>query len=71
KKVKWTHEVSRRRARDESRRGDDAELRTQIPGVAVDRRRSGHRRVHVLWKCQGVEVNHKTLRRLEPRRRCG
>ncbi|MEM8575865.1 MAG: IS3 family transposase [Pseudomonadota bacterium] len=70
-----THEVSQRRAcalldvdrssvRYESRRGDDAELRTRIREIAAERRRFGYRRVHVLLKRQGVEVNHKKLRRL-------
>jgi hypothetical protein len=69
------HEVSQRRAcaalevdrssvRHVSRRGNDAELRARIRGIAAERRRFGYRRVHVLLKREGVEVNHKTLRRL-------
>ena len=69
------HEVSQRRAcaalavdrssiRYASRRGDDAELRAKIREIAAERRRFGYRRVHVLLKRQGVEVNHKKLRRL-------
>ena len=70
-----THEVSQRRAcaalavdrssaRYVSRSGDDAELRTRIRDIASERRRFGYRRVHVLLQRQGVQVNHKKLRRL-------
>jgi putative transposase len=70
-----THEVSQRRAcaalevdrssvRYVSRRGDDAELRTRIRDIASERRRFGYRRVHVLLQREGVQVNHKKLRRL-------
>jgi putative transposase len=69
------HEVSQRRAcaalkadrssvRYVSRRGDDAELRTRIRDIATERRRFGYRRVHVLLQREGVQVNHKKLRRL-------
>lgn len=70
-----THEVSQRRAcavlavdrssiRYVRRRGDDAELRARIRAIAAERRRVGYRRIHVLLKRQGVELNHKKLRRL-------
>ena len=70
-----THEVSQRRAcaalevdrssvRYVSRRGDDAELRTRIREIASERRRFGYRRVHVLLQREGVQVNHKKVRRL-------
>jgi putative transposase len=70
-----THEVSQRRAcaalavdrssvRYVGRRGDDAELRTRIRDIATGRRRFGYRRVHVLLQREGVQVNHKKLRRL-------
>lgn len=70
-----THEVSQRRAcaalavdrssvRYVSQRGDDAELRTRIRDIATERRRFGYRRVHVLLQREGVQVNHKKLRRL-------
>ncbi len=69
------HEVSQRRAcaalkvdrssvRYVSRRGDDAELRAKIRDIATERRRFGYRRVHVLLERDGVQVNHKKLRRL-------
>ena len=69
------HEVSQRRAcaalkvdrssvRYASRRGDDAELRARIRDIAAERRRFGYRRVHVLLQREGVQVNHKKLRRL-------
>ena len=70
-----THEVSQRRAcaalavdrssvRYVSRRGNDAELRARIRDIAGERRRFGYRRVHVLLQREGVQVNHKKLRRL-------
>lgn len=69
------HEVSQRRAcaalavdrssiRYASGRGDDAELRAKIREIAAERRRFGYRRIHVLLKRQGVDLNHKKLRRL-------
>lgn len=70
-----THDVSQRRAcavlnvdrssvRYVSRRGDDAELRGRIRDIAVERRRFGYRRIHVLLARQGVRVNQKKVRRL-------
>ena len=69
------HEVSQRRAcaalkvdrssvRYASRRGGDAELRAKTRDIAAERRRFGYRRVHVLLQREGVQVNHKKLRRL-------
>ena len=69
------HEVSQRRAcsvlgvdrssvRYRSVRSDDAELRKAMKAVAIERRRFGYRRVHVMLQRQGWQVNQKKLRRL-------
>ena len=69
------HEVSQRRAcavlgvdrssvRYRSVRPDDADLRTAMKVVAVERRRFGYRRVHVMLARQGWRMNQKKLRRL-------
>jgi putative transposase len=69
------HEVSQRRAcqvvgccrmtiRYASVRPDDAVLRDRMKAIAHERRRFGYRRIHVLLKREGVEVNHKRLFRL-------
>lgn len=71
-----THDVSERRAcavlqadrsmvRYRSRRaGDDAVHRRRIRELAQERRRFGYRRLHILLKREGVEMNHKRFRRL-------
>lgn len=70
------HEVSERRAcavlqagrsmvRYRSRRaGDNAVDRRRIRELAQERRRFGYRRLHILLKREGVEMNHKRFRRL-------
>jgi putative transposase len=47
-----------------SRRPDDAELRQRLRALAHERRRFGYRRLHVLLRREGFEVNHKRLFRL-------
>ncbi len=70
-----THEVSERRActllqadrsmvRYRSRRADDAIHRRRIRELAQERRRFGYRRLHVLLKREGTQMNHKRFRRL-------
>lgn len=69
------HGVSQRRACDvmnvdrssvryKSVRPDDAQLRVAIKKVAVQRRRFGYRRIHVMLERQGIYMNQKKLRRL-------
>ena len=69
------HRVSQRRAcsaldvdrsmmRYQSRRADDVALRDAIRRVSKERRRFGYRRIHVMVRREGVEVNHKKLRRI-------
>ena len=69
------HGVSQRRACDVlqidrsmvrylSRRGDDAKLRDAIKRVSRERRRFGCRRIHVMIAREGLEVNHKKVRRI-------
>ena len=69
------HEVSQRRACDvlsvdrssvryRSVRPDDTELRAAIRGVASERRRFAYRRIHVMLRRTGWQINHKKLKRL-------
>ena len=60
-----------------SGRGDDAELRGRLRGLASKRRRFGWRRLMILLAREGIAPNHKKLRRvyaeerLQVRRRGG
>jgi putative transposase len=45
-------------------RADDAALRDRMKAIAVERRRFGYRRLHVMLKREGFVVNHKWLFRL-------
>jgi putative transposase len=45
-------------------RADDAALRDRMKAIAVERRRFGNRRLHVMLKREGFVVNHKRLFRL-------
>ena len=47
-----------------SRRPDDAPLRARLRELAVQRRRFGYRRLHILMLREGLTMNHKKLRRL-------
>ena len=69
------HEISQRRAcrilsvdrssvRYKSLRPDDTDLRDAIRRVALERRRFGYRRIHVMLLRQGIIMNQKKLRRL-------
>ena len=69
------HEMSERRAchvisadrssiRYRARRPDDAQLRSRLRQLAQQRRRFGYRRLHVLLKREGCEVNRKRIQRL-------
>lgn len=46
------------------RRSDDAEVRRRLRELANERRRFGYRRLHILLRREGVELNHKKLFRL-------
>ena len=50
--------------RRKSKRPVDTELRTRMKELAADRRRFGYRRLHILLKREGWEVNWKKLYRL-------
>ena len=78
-----THEVSQRRAcrtigadrgsiRYRSRRPDDSAIRARLRELAASRRRFGYRRLHILLRREGAQLNHKKLRRLyaEERLQC-
>lgn len=69
------HGVSQRRAcqalridrstvRYTSMRPDDTPLREAMKAVAAERRRFGYRRLHILLRREGIELNHKKLLRL-------
>lgn len=47
-----------------TRRSDDGVLRTRLKALAALRRRFGYRRLHLLLKREGVQVNHKKLYRI-------
>ena len=70
-----THGMSERRAckaigccrmtmRYKTTRADDAALRQRMRAIALERRRFGYRRLHVLLKREGYVINHKKLYRL-------
>lgn len=50
--------------RYQSTRGDDTELRERLVELSAERRRFGYRRLHILLKREGWEVNWKKLYRL-------
>ena len=73
--LRVAYEVSERRAcsalgvdrtsvRYRSIRPDDATLRARLREFAVQRRRFGYRRLHILRLREGLGMNHKKLRRL-------
>jgi putative transposase len=47
-----------------SRRPDDTAVRMRLKELAQQRRRFGYRRLHILLRREGVELNHKKLFRL-------
>jgi putative transposase len=72
--LRVTFEVSERRAccvlgadrtsvRYRSIRPDDAAARVWLRELAMIRRRFGYRRLHILLSREGIQMNHKKLRR--------
>ncbi len=59
-----TFQADRSSVRYKSVRPDDAELRKAMKQVALERRRFGYRRVHIMLQRQGWQVNHKKIKRL-------
>ena len=57
-------EADRTSVRYRSVRPDDAGLRARLRELAAVRRRFGYRRLQLLLRREGVQVNHKKLRRL-------
>jgi putative transposase len=55
---------ARMTVRYHSRRPDDAGLRQRLRALAHERRRFGYRRLHVLLRREGFQVNHKRLFRI-------
>lgn len=56
--------VDRSGVRYRSMRPVDAEVRAAMKAVAVERRRFGYRRIHIVLERQGIAMNLKRLRRL-------
>ena len=56
--------VDRSSVRYQSKRADDAGLREAMKRIALERRRFGYRRIHVMLQRQGIVMNLKKLRRL-------
>ena len=56
--------VDRSSARYRSTRPDDDDLRRRLKELAAERRRFGYRRLHVLLRREGVDVNRKRVQRL-------
>ncbi len=56
--------LDRKSFRYVSRRPDDAPIRERLRDLASERRRFGYRRLHILLRREGIEVNHKKLYRL-------
>ena len=50
--------------RYQSKRGDDADLRERLVELSAERRRFGYRRLHILLRREGWQVNWKKLYRL-------
>src|SRR3990172_6506335 len=56
--------AGRTAVRYRSRRPDDGPLRERLRSLASERRRFGYRRLHILLRREGTQVNHKKLRRI-------
>ena len=56
--------LDRKTYRYASRRPADEALRERLRELASERRRFGYRRLHILLRREGIEVNHKKLYRL-------
>ena len=56
--------LDRKTYRYASRRPADAAIRDRLRELASERRRFGYRRLHILLRREGIEVNHKKLYRL-------
>jgi putative transposase len=56
--------TDRSSVRYRSRRPDDGLIRCRLREIAAIRRRFGYRRLHILLQREGIELNHKKLRRL-------
>lgn len=56
--------LDRKTYRYASRRPADDEIRKRLRELALERRRFGYRRLHILLRREGIEVNHKKLFRL-------
>lgn len=60
----WVIGTDRSSVRYRSRRPGDQDIRERLRALAGERRRFGYRRLHILLGREGVQLNHKKLRRL-------
>lgn len=60
-----TLQVERSLYADKSKRGDQASLKLKIKDICEARVRYGYRRVHVMRRPDGIEINEKRTRRLD------
>ena len=65
-----TLDVDRSPVRYRSRRPDDAPIRTRLREIAAVRRRFGYRRLHILLRREGLQLNHKKLHSFPSRSGC-
>jgi putative transposase len=58
--------TNRATVRYKSRRPDQASLERRIKDLAATRVRYGYRRIHVLLRTEGGQINHKKTRQTYP-----
>ena len=56
--------ANRASIRYESNKPDEGLLKERITSIAHQKRRYGYRRIHLILKCEGVNINHKKLFRI-------
>lgn len=56
--------VNRSTTRYRAQKLDDSELNEKIRKIALERRRFGYRRIHMMLKREGLKINHKRIFRI-------
>lgn len=56
--------ISNASLRYQPRRGDDSSVRNRLKALAAERPRFGYRRLGVMMKREGLQINHKRVYRL-------
>ena len=67
----WLVGIDPKTYRYASRRPDDRAIRERLRALAAERRRFGYRRLHILLRREGLQLNHKRLFRLYREERLG